>query len=239
MEGEVPRRLEALVGVLLQAVLDDEVERLRDARIGLRRQRRLVAQDRAQQLGRARALEGAVAGEHLVEHGPQGEDVRPVVGHLAAGLLRGQVADRADHRAGVRRAGGGRRAAQVARAGEQRILPGEAEVEDLDAPVVEEEQVLGLDVAVHDALLVRRGEALRHARRVLGGLAHAERPLAQPRAHRLALEQLRHHEEPLALLPGVVDRDDVGVRERRDRLRLGLEAGERVGVVERSAPAAP
>ena len=68
-------------------------------------------------------------------------------------------------------------------------------------------------------------------RRVLGGLAHADRPLAQPRAHRLALEELRHHEEPIALLAGVVDRDDVGVRERRHRLRLGLEAGERVGVI--------
>ena len=51
-------------------------------------------------------------------------------------------------------------------------------------------------------------------------------------AHRLALEQLRHDVEPVALLAGVVDRDDVGVRERRDRLRLGLEAGERVGVVD-------
>ena len=231
VEGEVPRRLEALVGVLLQAVLDDEVERLRDARVGLRGQGRLVAQDRADELGRARAGERAAAGEHLVEHRPQREDVRPVVGHLALGLLGGQVADRADHRPGVRGPGGGRRAAEVARAGEQRVLPGEAEVEDLDAPVVQEEEVLGLDVAVDDALVVRGGQALRHARRVLGGLAHADRPLAQPRAHRLALEQLRHHEEPIALLAGVVDRDDVGVRERRHRLRLGLEAGERVGVI--------
>ena len=111
------------------------------------------------------------------------------------------------------------------------ILPREAEVEDLDAPVVQQEEVLGLDVAVDDALVVRGGEALRHPRRVLGGLAHADRPLAQPRAHRLALEHLRHHEEPIALLAGVVDRDDVGVRERRHRLRLGLEAGERVGVI--------
>ena len=88
VEGEVPRRLEALVGVLLQAVLDDEVERLRDAGVGLRGQGRLVAQDRADELGRARAGERAAAGEHLVEHRPQGEDVRPVVGHLALGLLR-------------------------------------------------------------------------------------------------------------------------------------------------------
>ena len=232
VEGEVPRRLEALVGVLLQAVLDDEVEGLGDARVGLRGQRRLVAQDRADQLGRARAGERAAAGEHLVEDRPQGEDVRPVVRHLAAGLLGGQVADRADHRARVRGPGRGRRAAEVAGAGEQRILAREAEVEDLDAPVVEEEEVLGLDVAVNDALLVRRRQALRHVRRVLGGLAHAERPVAQPRAHRLALEQLRHHVQALPLLSGVVDGDDVGVRERGDRLRLRLEAGQRVGVLE-------
>ena len=239
VEGEVPRRLEALVGALLEAVLDDEVEGLRDARVRVRGRRRLVAQHRAEKLRRARPLEGTVAREHLEEHGAQREDVRPVVGHLAAGLLGRQVAHGADHGPRVRGPGGGRRAGQVPLAGEQGILPREAEVEDLDAPVVQEEEVLGLDVAVDDALVVRGGEALRHPRRVLGGLAHADRPLAQPRAHRLALEHLRHHEEPIALLAGVVDRDDVGVRERRHRLRLGLEAGERVGVIGEVLRAAP
>ena len=38
---------------------------------------------------------------------------------------------------------------------------GQAEVEDLDVPVLRDKDVLGLDVAVDDPLLVRRGEALR------------------------------------------------------------------------------
>ena len=177
-------------------------------------------------------LKARVPGQHLVEHGAQREDVGTVVGCVAAGLLGRQVPDGADHRPRVRGPARGRRAAEVARALQQRVLPGEAEVEDLDPAVVQQEQVLGLDVAVHDALLVRRRETLRHARRVLGGLAHAERPVAQPRAQRLALEQLRHDVELVAVLARVEDRDDVGVRERRDRLGFGLEARQRVGVVD-------
>ena len=40
------------------------------------------------------------------------------------------------------------------------VVAGEAEVEDLDVAVLRQEDVLGLDVAVDDPLLVGRGEPL-------------------------------------------------------------------------------
>jgi hypothetical protein len=58
------------------------------------------------------------------------------------------------------------------------------------------------------------------------GLAHGAGPVAQRRA----VDQLRHHEVEALLEAHVVERDDVGVRQRGDRLGLGLEALAAVGV---------
>ena len=64
---------------------------------------------------------------------------------------------------------------------------------------------------------------------VVHGLAQRQRAARQPLAQRLALEQLHHRVRRLAVAAEVVDREDAGVRERGDRLRLALEAGERLG----------
>ena len=63
--------------------------------------RRLLAQDRRHRLDRRTVGEGASAGEHLVEHDAEREEVRAVIGRLAAHLLGGHVADRAEDRAGL------------------------------------------------------------------------------------------------------------------------------------------
>ena len=88
--------------------------------------------------------QGHAAVEHLVEHHPEGEHVGPLVLGPAAPLLGRHV---------------GRRPAQ-------RPLPaegvGHAEVEHLDQPVVAEEDVGRLEVAVDDAVGVRVGHAAGH-----------------------------------------------------------------------------
>ena len=53
---------------------------------------------------------------------------------------------------------------------------GEAEVEDLGAAVGGDEDVLRLQVAVDDALLVRGRQALRDLARQVGGRPRRERP---------------------------------------------------------------
>ena len=67
---------------------------------------------------------------------------------------------------------------------------GEAEVEDLDAAVARDEEVLGLQVAVDDALLVRGGQAVRDLDRVVDRLARRQSAPPDARAQGLALEQL-------------------------------------------------
>ncbi len=107
---------------------------------------------------------------------------------------------------------------------------GQAEVEDLGVPVLRDEDVLRLEVAVHDARLVRRLQRLGD----LDGQRQRALELhrcAQQFPKRGAVEQLLHHEVHAALVADVVHRGDVRVVERRRRPRLLLEPGQplRVG----------
>ena len=102
---------------------------------------------------------------------------------LPAHLLGRHVTHRPEDDAGL-----GRRRSAVGRLGRSlgrrlglRQL-GETEVEDLDAAVARHEQVLGLQVAVHDPLLVRGGEPVRDLDRVVDGLARRESAAATRRS---------------------------------------------------------
>ena len=86
---------------------------------------------------------------------------------------------------------------------------GQAEVEDLHQPVGGDEQVLGLEIAVHDAAAVRRRQAAGDLLGVGQRLAQRQRAVGQRRSQRLAVEQLG---DDVGLAVGgadVVDGDDV------------------------------
>ena len=118
----------------------------------------VLAQDRGHGLRRGVAAEGAAAAQHLVQHAAEAEDVGAVVDGVAAHLLGRHVADgaRAPSRGRSRARASGTRKPRARRC---RVLARQPEVEDLEAPVAGDEQVLGLEVAVDDALVVRRREA--------------------------------------------------------------------------------
>ncbi len=90
--------------------------------------------------------------------------------------------------------------------------------------VAGDEQVLGLQVPVHDPVLVRGGEAPHDLQRVVERAVGGQGGLGEPRAQRLPLEQLRDDVVGPALLSDVVDGDDVRVVEAARRPRLELEA---------------
>ena len=209
-EGQIARRLEALVRVLLEAARDDVPGRRRHLgrQIG-----RILAENRRHDLGRRRPAERRPAGEQLVQQGPEGEDVGARVHATAPDLLRCHVARRAEHRARFGLQPGRALAARVGHLGE-------AEVQDLHAPVARDHHVVRLQVAVGDAGGVRGGQPVGNLRRDVEGLASREARLAQ----RLAVHQLRDHVGDTVVRADVVERQDVRMVQRRDAACFLLEA---------------
>ncbi len=94
--------LVTLAGILREAPVHDVLE-LGGERAAVTH-RRLeprgrVPQDGGERVHRLRPLERGRAGEHLVEHRSEAEDVRPVVDLLTSGLFGGHVGERAHHHA--------------------------------------------------------------------------------------------------------------------------------------------
>ncbi len=226
--GDLARRLRPVRRVSRDAVHGDLFEL--DVDVGSARGRRLrdlvddPVEHRLDLAGERRLAEQA-----LVEHHAEREDVGARVDLVRARHLLGtEVGDRADERARMRDP---RELALERRASEP-------EVHDANPHAVAlgrspDHEVLGLDVAVDDALRVAVRERVGDLDADVDDLAEPQRALAQERAHVRSVDD-RHDEEERALVPpDVVDGDDRGVVHLRDDLRLALEAQLRVGGEQR------
>ena len=143
-----------------------------------------------------------------------------------ADLLRRHVAGGPEDRAGLGpEREGARRRVDVGLDLAQGQL-GDAEVEHLEAAVAGEEEVLGLQIAVHDPALVRDGEGARDLERPLPGLARRERARAQALAQGLPLEQLGDDVGRAVVGSEIEHRDDAGVVELPGGAGLLLEAAD-------------
>jgi hypothetical protein len=107
---------------------------------------------------------------------------------------------------------------------------GETEVEDLDPPVLRDEQVLGLEIPVDDALLVGGREPPRDLDRVVERLARRQRPGSETAAKGFALQELGDDVRRAVVGPDVVDRRDVRVVQESRGSGLLLEAAEAIRV---------
>ena len=211
--GEVGRGLEALVGVLLEDAADDAVEGGRQRRLD---RGRVLLGRRREDLGRGTAGEGRRAGEHLVEHGAEREQVRARVGRRALDALGCDVAGGAEQRLRER---GAVLLGQQAVGDGAAAQPGEAEVEDLHAPVGGEDDVRRLEVVVQDRAGVGGRESLCDLDRDLDGPTLRQPAAGEPLLQRLALDELEHDVGHVALAADVVDADDRGVVDRRSAAR--------------------
>ncbi len=227
--AQVARGLVAVLGPLLERALDHAREGLRDVVADLAGRPRRVLEDRGENGEVGVAAEGALPRGHLVEQDPEREDVGAVVHRQALSLLRRHVGDRAHDTAvlGDRLRLLGGPVALVAVVAQL----GEAEVQHLQPPVRGQHHVLGLQVAVEDALPVGRGHRVGHGDGEREEALHREAARRDRLAERLALDELHRQEaEPVLLLEGAVEGDDAGVAQRGDRLRLALEALDLLGV---------
>ena len=202
----------AVVGVLREAAVRDPARRGGRLRRGGGERLVLVADDRGERLGGRVLLEGAASGEHLVEDRAERELVRAEVRRPSGGLLGRHVADRAHHGARLRRARG-LRDGFVLGVAERRERLREAEVEELRAPLLRHDHVLGLEVAVDDSRRVRRREGVRDLRgdRERAAERHG---LGEDGAQRAAFDEL-HGEN--------VTSRETGERRKRGFLRMSRE----------------
>jgi hypothetical protein len=98
--------------------------------------------------------------------------------------------------------------------------PRDAEVEHLHLPVDADHHVFGLDIAVNQALAVRRGERLGHVDEPADPLRERGLAVADVAAQRPSFDELEGDEGHALDLAGVVDRHGAGVVERGRGLRL-------------------
>ena len=217
----LPGGLEPGVGIFLQGLADQGLQRLRQGEIAtdVSEARRGLGEVLAEQIVVRFALEGQPPGEHAVEHHPEGVEIGPGV-HLAQGhLLWGHVVGGAADLPllgdlipdGV---GGGLLGAVL---GVLRDVLGDAEVEDLHVVFVlvalDEEQVARLEISVHHPLLVSGLQGLEHLLGDVDRPGHREvaRLLEQPVER--APDQHLHDQIELAVwgLPVVMHDGGVGV----------------------------
>ena len=190
--------------------------------------RRLVGEALDHRLLHGIGGEGQGPGQHVEEHQAQRVDVAPAIQLVARQLLGAHELGRADHQAGPRDL----LAAPLAAHG-----LGKAEIDDLHRvrPVAtaREHDIVGLQVAVHDAEVMGRLERGRHLDSDVGGPGKGQRSLAPDQLReRLALDELhRQVDEPFGRLTEVVDGADVSVRDAAGIRRLAIEAGHRFGIV--------
>jgi hypothetical protein len=193
--------------------------------------RRILREDRRHRVGRRVAVERPLAAHHLVEHGAEREHVGARVHRLAAHLLGRHVADGPHHGARIgHRVRDARRSREIGAAG----LARQSKVENLHLPVVEQKDVLRLQVAVNQALAVRRAESAGDLHGDIDRLANGNRRDAsvrrriQPFAKRLPGQQF--HDDVQLVLPqaGIENRHDV----------RGATARQRLALRARSVPAA-
>ena len=221
------RRRISVRALLLQRPADDIGHGLRHAC----QRRRIARQDGDDHVRGGAASERRRARQQLVQHRAKAEEVGLLVNLQPARLLGRHVLRRADEHA----AGGlpGRRSRRRdIRVGGPREARN-AEVEQLDEPVLPDHHVVGLEVAMDDAGAVSLGQRRRHLDADVDHRRDVELGASGGVAERPAVHELAGDEVRARRVADVVDRDDVRVVQRRRGPGFADEPGQAVPVAGR------
>jgi hypothetical protein len=209
--------LESVARVALHRAQQYLLESARDVRTVDARPIGRLGEDAREHLAQVRAAVRRPAREQRVERRSGRVHVAALVDLAALDLFRRGVDRRAEEGSRLRQLH-----VRVERARE-------SEVADLDVPVLGDEAVRGLDVAVQHARAVRRVEPLQQLDRPAHGLAHRDaRALLDHLLERLSAHEL-HRDRGRALeLVRAVDEHAARVRDRGGQHGLALETLERL-----------
>ncbi len=111
-------------------------------------------------------------------------------------------------------------------------LLGQAEIENLGVPARGDEQIRGLDVAVHDALGVRRIQRVCDLNAQIEQQIEVERPAGDAVLQRGAVQKLHGDERAAFVLADFVDGADVGMVQRGGGARFAPETFQRLRVLD-------
>ena len=165
-------------------------------------------------------IKGQMTGEHLVHHDTYRVDVAGTVGLVPLGLLRADIMHAAH---GL--------------TGQQLIIcPGnacDAEIHHAQLAIIQQHNILGLDVPVHDAVGVGMLQRFEDLGNEVHGLPAGKltTTLVEVLAQGHAVHILHNDILQMVVDRNVVHLDDVGVVQQRDGLGLILEAAHKVRVV--------
>ena len=191
---DVSGALPTIIGIFDQAAPNGVLKRRRSKWFKTRDGLRLFFQNRRGNAELAFAGEGALAGQHLVEHSTEREDVAAAIDFFAFDLFGRHVLEGANNgaflcdRRMLRRSNGG----QCGQARGRRCSASKAKVQELGSRFGEHD-IAGLEVAVNDSVTVSFVESVGDFAPDLQDLIGWKRALLQTLGERLAFDEL--HDE--------------------------------------------
>ena len=164
-------------------------------------------------------VEGHPSRHHLIHHDAQGIDIALGVAVAAPGLLRGRIVNGSHRIRGIRVGGNGFR---------------DSKVRHLHFPFPGNNNILGLDVPVHNTVVVRHLQTGGHLDSDAGRLLDRQPALfLDIGLQRDAFHQLHDNVVDVHLVAHVVDVHDIRVGQGRGGLRLFLELADKILILRK------
>jgi hypothetical protein len=196
----------------------------------------LAAHDSPERVGNTDAWKRAPAGEHFVQKAAERPDIGPRINAIAHCLFGTHIGDGANERAFF----GTSKCLSEIRSAERRIdtlrQRRDAEVQHFDRSRVGELDVRRLQVAMDNALSMRRFERCRDCGRTPQRFAQEHRPSEQALLQRLAFDELEHQNRSVVEFENIEEGADVRMADLREQPPFALESRETIGVADESPP---
>lgn len=211
-----------MIGLFLQAVPDDTLQSRANLGSRLNQLRRFLVQNGAHGVRGRIAAEGTLSREHFVQDAAESKKIGAAVDLLSPDLLGRHISDRSHHLPfrrvahfrGAFRHGLGFRLQQL----------GQAEIQDLNRPILGQEQVFRFQVPVNDASLMGDRQSAGNLQGQLDRLTLGLGTVGHRRAKIGSFEQLRNNVGKTFVRPDIVHGENIGVIQGRGGPRFPLEA---------------